>query len=69
MKHGTLKIHSTEWVTFKKNKHIDISQSKDGGVGAVCGQQCVERRGLSSWIKWRRARQKRGAESVQQFGK
>lgn len=44
MKHGTLKIHSEEQVTFKKkNKHIDITQTaKGGGHGAdVCVCVCV----------------------------
>lgn len=37
MKHGTLKIHSKEWVTLFQQINTDITQTAEGGVeGCVC---------------------------------
>lgn len=31
MKHGTLKIHSKEWVTFFQKINIDVTQAAEEG--------------------------------------
>lgn len=38
MKHGTLNIHSKEWVTFFQKINTDITQRAEAGVGGGWGE-------------------------------